>query len=211
MSTDTGGVSPEGLEDYRRKYMERLEVYRRHGFDREKAMRFVIDSAGPVESPVLDIGTGKGFAAVELAKRGLGVTSVDVSSEELEYAMMNAAVEGVESLIDFKTMDANNLPFDDGSFRFVTMINVLHHLEEFGGIIREASRVLAAGGKLLLSDFTAEGFAVLDRIHEEEGRTHHRIAVHGIDDVARMLPEFGLACRSRDTRFEECVMLAEKL
>ena len=44
------------------------------------------------------------------------------------------------------------------------------------------------------------------------GRSEHqRLNGHEIDDVARMLPDFGLECRGRDARFQQHVIVAEKL
>jgi SAM-dependent methyltransferase len=204
-------TTPEEVEQNRERYIERVAVYRNHGHDREKAIEFVIDAAGPITPPVLDIGTGKGFAAIEIARRGVPVTSVDLSPEELRFAYLNAKAAGVDSLIGFHVMDANRLPFEDGRFNLVTMVNVLHHLDGYRDILGEISRVLVPDGTFLVADFTAEGFAILERVHESEGRVHDRKKRFGIEEIAQALPEFGLECRGRDTRFQECVMLARKV
>ncbi len=204
-------TTPEQVEENRKHYIERVAVYRGHGHDREAAIRFVIDIAEPLTEPVLDVGTGKGFAAVEIARRGVAVTSVDLSPEELRFAHLNAKAVGVDSKIEFHVTDAGRLPFKDGHFNLVTMVNVLHHLESYRGILAEVERVLAPDGRFVLADFTAEGFEILDRVHESEGRVHDRPGRFNIEEVARVLPEFGMVCRERDTRFQECVMVAGKV
>jgi ubiquinone/menaquinone biosynthesis C-methylase UbiE len=204
-------VEPRDVEANRRRYHERVAVYRDYGHDREEAIRFIIDSAGMIEQPVLDIGSGKGFAAVEIARRGIPVKGVDVSEDELTYAYLNARAAGVGSLIEFHIADAKRLPFEDGEFKLVSMVNVLHHLDDFYGVMPEVSRVLAVGGRFLLADFTDEGFAILDRVHEVEKRVHERRNRLNIDDIAQRLGDYGLHCRGRDTRFQEYVMLSEKL
>jgi len=211
MTWQTVEPTPEEVAKSRERYSERIAVYRRHGHDREMAMRFVIDCAEQIHEPVLDIGAGKGFAAVELAKRGIKVVSVDISDEELRAAFLNSKAFGVDSLIEFHLVDANHLPFESEHFHLVTMINVLHHLDDFSGILREVSRVLAPGGKFLVAEFTKEGFDILDEIHRLEGRVHPRRSLHGIDDIAAELPDHHLQCCSRDTRFHEYVMIAEKI
>ena len=204
-------TTPEQVTENRKHYNERIAVYRSHGHDRESAIRFVIDAAEPLTPPVLDVGTGKGFSAVEIARRGVAVTSVDLSVEELRFAHLNAMAEGVESRLELHVTDAARLPFEDGHFNLVTMVNLLHHLEDYRGILAEISRVLASGGRLVLADFTAEGFEILDRVHQSEGRVHERVGRYNIDEVARSFTEFGLECRMRDTRFQECVLVAWKL
>ena len=200
----------EILENQKR-FIERNAVYLEHGVDRERAIRFIIDSAGPLQPPLLDIGTGKGMAAIEIARRGMPVTSVDVSEEELQMAFLNARAAKVDSNILFHVGDANKLPFDGDHFNLVTMINVLHHLDDFDDIFAEVARVLSQGGHFLLADFTDDGFAILDRIHRSEGRVHDRLNAVEMDKVAGMLPGFGLECRGRDTRFFEHVILAQKV
>ena len=201
----------EEIEENCKLYLERQVLYRDFGYDRELAMNFILDTAGDIEPPVLDIGTGKGFTATELARRGVPVSSVDISDELMRGAFLFAKAAGVDGLIEYNIADANELPFDGEKFNLVVMVNALHHLEEFNGVLSEISRVLKPGGRLLVTDFTEEGFSILDRIHESEGGVHERAGTHGIDDVAAALPGVGLACRGRDTRFHQWVLIAEKL
>lgn len=206
----TEPAANEVLENSKR-LIERNALFLEHGYDRKRATSFIIDSAGPLSPPVLDIGTGKGMAAIEIARRGVPVMSVDVSEEELRTAFLNARAAEVDSNILFHVGDANELPFEDDHFNLVTMINVLHHLDETNGIFAEVSRVLKPGGRFLVADFTDDGFAILDRIHRSEGRVHDRLSAVEFDEVARMLPRFGLECRGRDARFFEHVILAQKI
>jgi SAM-dependent methyltransferase len=65
--------------------------------------------------------------------------------------------------------DAHRLPFRDGFFAGVVMLDVLHHLERPIVFLSEASRVLKPGGRLAMIEpamtFLARGF--YDRFHEE--------------------------------------------
>ena len=193
------------------RYRERVALYREFGHDREQAIRFVIDSAEPIGPPVLDIGTGKGFASVEIARRGHRVDSIDIVEDELHYALLNAKAAAVDDLVTFHIGDARKLPFENEQYGLVTMVNVLHHVDRFEPVITEVSRVLKPGGRFVVADFTEEGFSILDRIHTEEGREHPRRCSAGIEDVAAILPANGMICRGRDERFQEYVMIAEKL
>jgi release factor glutamine methyltransferase len=57
----------------------------------------------PVEGSMLEIGTGSGLIAVEMAKRGWDVTATDINPEAIEEAEERAEDEGVE--IDFRESD----------------------------------------------------------------------------------------------------------
>jgi ubiquinone/menaquinone biosynthesis C-methylase UbiE len=196
----------EEIDEVLCRRRERDELFLRHGLDRAASTRFVIDSAEPLEDRVLDIGTGKGLAAVEMARRGARVTTVDLSEKDLRDAFLLASGAGVRDRIEFHRADARALPFGDDSFALATMVNVVHHLEDAPATLAEIARVLAPGGRLVISDFTDSGFEILERIHREEEHVHERHAGGTIDGLARHFDRLGLRCRSRDSRFHQYVM-----
>jgi ubiquinone/menaquinone biosynthesis C-methylase UbiE len=203
---------PERSElDESREYMEkRNEQFLSHGIDRESMTSFIVDSAEPLPGRVLDIGTGRGFTAVELARRGAEVTTIDMSEEMLNSAYLHAADAGLADRIEFHHADGGNLPFEEGSFEVVTMINVLHHLENPEIVLPEIARVLMPGGRLIVSDFTDRGFEILEEIHREDGHGHDRHAGETVDGFAARLDDVGMKCVARDRRFHQLVMVAEK-
>ncbi len=142
------------------------------GHDRLQAVRFVAETAGPGSGPALDIGTGKGLFAIELALAGWQVTSIDTNSADQQIANLRAQQAGVASLVRTVTGDAAHLPFESASFALVAMMDVLHHLERDEPVFTEMARVLAPGGRLLIADFDQEGFDLAARIHRAEGREH---------------------------------------
>ncbi|MCD7956250.1 MAG: class I SAM-dependent methyltransferase [Lachnospiraceae bacterium] len=99
---------------------------------------------------VLDIGTGPGFFAIGLAKRGYQVTAVDYTGSMLEEAKKNAGALAGE--ITFLQMDAQNLDFDDAGFDAIVTRNLTWNLEHPGKAYREWHRVLKKGGVLLNFD-----------------------------------------------------------
>ena len=205
-------AAPERTElDESREYREmRNEQFLKHGIDRDGMIGFVVDSAEPLPGHVLDIGTGRGFTAVELARRGADVTTLDMSEEMLKSAWLHAVDTGVAEKIEFYLTDGGDLPFEEGSFEVVTMINVLHHLENPDAVLPEIARVLMPGGRLVVSDFTDKGFDILEEIHRQEGHGHDRHAGETVDGLAARLDEAGMKCIARDSRFHQVVMVAEK-
>ena len=64
---------------------------------------------------VLDIGTGSGLLAIELAKAAnFEITAIDISPDMIRKARENARQAGVENKISFLVSTAAALPFPDG-------------------------------------------------------------------------------------------------
>lgn len=82
----------------------------------------------------LDIGCGDGLLLGELKKKGITSTGVDVSSEAVRRCEA-AGLHAIEHSLD------NSLPFPDGSFDTVTLLDVLEHVYDPLTVLREAKRV----------------------------------------------------------------------
>ncbi len=164
------------VEEEVRAFRARRLLYLRHGHDREAATRFVAGVPHELRGPVLDVGTGKGLFAIELARRDLDVVTVDVDARERALAQRLAEESGVASRITFDHGDGERLPYADGQFGCVAMMDVLHHLASPRPVLLEMARVVSANGSILVADFDEHGFALVERIHRAEGRTHPRTA-----------------------------------
>jgi sarcosine/dimethylglycine N-methyltransferase len=105
---------------------------------------------------VLDAGTGiGGTARLIAAERGARVTAVDITPEYCEVAeSLNDAV-GLRDLIEVRTADVTELPFDDASFDVVVSQHVQMNVADKRRLYAEARRVLVPGGRLALWDVTA--------------------------------------------------------
>jgi SAM-dependent methyltransferase len=87
----------------------------------------------------LDLGCGEGRVGAELERRGYTVVGVDSSP-----GMVALARERHEAHV----ADAAALPFEDASFDLVVAYMSLMNLDDLGGGVREAGRVLEPGGRL---------------------------------------------------------------
>jgi demethylmenaquinone methyltransferase/2-methoxy-6-polyprenyl-1,4-benzoquinol methylase len=61
---------------------------------------------------------------------------------------------GLSQRVDLYEGDALALPFDDNSFDAVTIAFGLRNLPDYGAGVREMSRVLKPGGRLLILEFS---------------------------------------------------------
>jgi SAM-dependent methyltransferase len=86
----------------------------------------------------------------ELGRRGGRVTGIDGSSRLIDAARRRAADAGLD--VDYHCRNANALDgIADGAFDLIVASMVMMNVEDYGGTIREAHRVLEPGGALCIS------------------------------------------------------------
>jgi SAM-dependent methyltransferase len=104
---------------------------------------------------VLDVAAGTGNASIPAAARGARVTASDLTPELLEDGRRRAEAEGLE--LDWVEADAENLPFDDGSFDVVMSAIGVMFAPNHQRAADELVRVCRPGGKIGLLCWTPEG------------------------------------------------------
>jgi SAM-dependent methyltransferase len=104
---------------------------------------------------VLDVAAGTGNASIPAAATGAEVTASDLTPELFDAGRARAEAAGVE--LEWAQADAENLPFEDGSFDVViSSIGVMfapHHQAAADELVR----VCRPGGKIGLLSWTPEG------------------------------------------------------
>jgi 2-polyprenyl-3-methyl-5-hydroxy-6-metoxy-1,4-benzoquinol methylase len=99
-----------------------------------------LDSSGSV----LDLGCGDGSIARAIMDRKPGLTfrGIDVLIRP-------------HTQISVEIFDGNTIPAEDGSFDWVTIVDVLHHTDDPGRLVAEAARVARRG--VVIKDHLREG------------------------------------------------------
>jgi SAM-dependent methyltransferase len=94
---------------------------------------------------VLDVASGPGYVAAKAAEREASVVGVDIAEAMISLARR------LHPQLEFRSGNAEALPFPDGSFDAVVGNFVLLHLGRPERAAAEFARVLAAGGRLALT------------------------------------------------------------
>jgi len=103
---------------------------------------------------VLDVASGTGAVAIDLARRyGCTVVGVDQSAEMLASGRRRVASAGLERLITLQEARAEALPFDDAAFDALTVTYLLRYVDDPGLTLRELARVVRPGGKIVSLEF----------------------------------------------------------
>jgi ubiquinone/menaquinone biosynthesis C-methylase UbiE len=104
---------------------------------------------------VLDVACGTGNAARRAARAGARVTGLDLAPKLLEAGKARARTEGLT--IEWREGDAENLPFEDGSFDRV--LSTFGHMfaPRHRQTAAEMARVCRRGGAIVTATWTPEG------------------------------------------------------
>ena len=92
---------------------------------------------------VLDVGCGVGQVVARLKETGFAAYGVDVSEPNIQRARRFSD--------HCQLYDGKTLPFPDQYFACAGALNVLEHVDEPEAFIRELVRVVAVGGRVVLS------------------------------------------------------------
>lgn len=104
---------------------------------------------------VLDVGCGAGVTPCRLAQTtGCRVVGVDLLQAMIERSRERAQRQGLQALVEFKTADAQDLPFEDGLFDAVISESVTAFPSDKQKAVCEYARVTKAGGYVGLNEAT---------------------------------------------------------
>jgi ubiquinone/menaquinone biosynthesis C-methylase UbiE len=114
------------------------------GPERMAPLHAALEHLATAPARILDIGTGTGMVALELAGTypDAEVVGVDLSERMIEEARRKTRPEGGDR-VRFEVVDAADLPYEDGAFDLVTQMSVPAFYDE-------TARVTAPGGHLVV-------------------------------------------------------------
>jgi len=110
----------------------------------------------PARCQLLDVACGSGQLALWAARDGVNVTGVDIAVNSIRRANARAKAEGLKAR--FLEADAEDLPFEDGSFDVVTSLIGAMFAPRPERVARELLRVCSPGGTIAMANWTPKGF-----------------------------------------------------
>ena len=163
----------------------------------------------------LDVACGTGDFTFDLARKTTvtGVVGVDFTGEMLSLARRKARRHGLSARVSFVAGDAHALPFPDNQFICATVGFGLRNFIDVPHAIREMSRVVRPGGRVVLLEIVPmDGWGPLRWLFpfffrhvtpwvgallagDREAYTYLPESVqvfHSSDDLATMMSEAGL-------------------
>jgi ArsR family transcriptional regulator len=146
----------------------------------------ILQAAGPGPfKRLVDLGSGTGRMLTLLGPHSKAALGLDLSQQMLNLArnrVTEAGLAGCE--LRHGDIFATRLP--DASADLVVVHQVLHYLADPAAAVREAARLVDAGGKLIIADFAPHRLEFLREQHQ------HRRLGFADPEMARWLAEAGL-------------------
>ncbi|MBZ5749967.1 MULTISPECIES: class I SAM-dependent methyltransferase [Metabacillus] len=155
-------------KDVQKQFGRSADAYvKSKGHSKGADLKKLVEMACPTgREEVLDVATGGGHTANALAPLVQKVTALDLTPEMLAAAERFIKGNGHANVV-FVAGDAEKLPFPDETFDIVTCRIAPHHFPNVEHFIREAYRVLKAGGQFLVDDNVAPEDDEFDHFYNE--------------------------------------------
>jgi SAM-dependent methyltransferase len=165
---------------------------------------------GP-ESHLLEVGCGSGGPAIFIARStGAQVTGVDINTHGIATGNAMAHLEQLTGQVRFEVVNAREaLPFPDASFDALLCVDAINHLPEREDILRDWSRVLRSGGRIVFTDpVVVTGLLSSEEIAVRSSIGFYLFAPQGED--ARLIQQAGLALERELDVTENMATISER-
>lgn len=119
--------------------------------------RRLLESAAHCGSRVLELGSGEGNLALDLARRKLHVDGIEISAERVKRARQNSRAQKLNRRVRFLVKDLNTVTLPKQRYSCVVAHDVLHHILNLDHLLDEVKKTLRPGGLVLVMDYAGMG------------------------------------------------------
>lgn len=156
-------------------------------------MQFIRRHIEPRGTRILDIGCGGGILSEALYRDGARVAGIDLSQAVIEAARDHAALQGYD--IDYRCISTRDCVTGGEQYDHITCLEMLEHVHDPGGILRDIHALLKPGGYAFFSTINRNAKARL-------------LAIVAAEKLLRLVPR-GTHEYSGFIRPQELVRMAE--
>lgn len=144
---------------------------------RRKILLYFIKKYSQKGSRIFDFGCGSGYLVGELQKLGYDAHGSDFEKDAIDYGLG----QGIKNL---KISTGEKIDYPDGFFQAVTAFDVLEHIEDEKWAVRELTRILKPGGKIII---TVPAYQWLWGVQDE---VSHHFRRYNADSLVRVFKDF---------------------
>jgi demethylmenaquinone methyltransferase / 2-methoxy-6-polyprenyl-1,4-benzoquinol methylase len=122
----------------------------------------------PADGYILDIATGTGDMALEIAEAtpsSVSIIGIDFCKEMIEIAALKAERSIYAERINYAIAPCEAVPFPDGSFDSVTIAFGIRNLDNRIQGLREMYRILKTGGRVIILEFSTPRSKIIKIIY----------------------------------------------
>lgn len=165
-------LTDRDIQENHARYVERLEFYKKRGFDQIKTRQSILEKILPLDGNILEIGIGRGHTTLALTIAGYQLTAIDNNPEMIMTTALNIAYEALFSSVRLFMMDVHSLSFKNESFKNIITVDFFHHINGLSETLSEINRVLKINGKVITADLSEKGRKLMKSVHKKESPIH---------------------------------------
>lgn len=127
------------------------------GIDRRWRKKAVQEIHRSPSAKILDIATGTGDVALEIAKQmpsSISITGIDFSGEMIALAREKVEARELSPRISFTVAPCEEIPFPEATFDAITIAFGIRNVIDRNLGLQEMHRVLKSGGQVIILEFS---------------------------------------------------------